>query len=78
MIGSNPVQPNPGTDGPQGTASYNPGADCTNPGDYNGEMTLGNDFPVYVSAAWCDPVWKVNYDLYYVSVPSFWFTQYMR
>lgn len=63
---------NPGTDGPKGTANINPGADCTNPGTYNGEMSLGNEFPVYVSTAWCggDSVWKLNYDLYYVLVDA--------
>lgn len=68
MLGSDPPRQNPGTDGTFGTASYNPGADCTNPGDYHGAYTLGNDFPVYSSASWCcgDNVWKLNYDLYYV------------
>lgn len=69
-IGSDPKEPNPGTDGPEGTASINPGADCTNPGDRPHEMSLGNDFPVYASSAWCPgdggDVWKVNYDVYYV------------
>ncbi|KAI4170975.1 MAG: hypothetical protein LQ346_008798 [Caloplaca aetnensis] len=71
VIGSDP--PKMGTDGPRGPASINPGADCTNPGRYKGEMSPGNAFPVYVSAAWCDgdEVWKVNYDLYYVSVEAF-------
>ncbi|KAG8534388.1 uncharacterized protein KY384_001233 [Bacidia gigantensis] len=66
VIGSNPPKPNPGTDGDKGTASVNPGADCTNPGTYNGAYTLGNPFPVYVGAAYCGDTWRVNYDLYYV------------
>jgi len=68
VLGSDPPRPNPGTDGRFGTASYNLGADCTNPGPYHGAYTLGNDFPVYTSASWCggDSVWKLNYDLYYV------------
>ena len=36
VIGSNPPKPNPGTDTSKGTESVNPGADCTNPGPYNG------------------------------------------
>ena len=36
VIGSNPPKPNPGTDERGGTMSANPGADCTNPGDYHG------------------------------------------
>lgn len=73
VIGSDPPKMNPGTDGPRGPASINPGADCTNPGSYKGEMWPGNAFPVYVSAAWCDgdEVWKVNFDLYYVLVKAF-------
>ncbi|KAL8778664.1 MAG: hypothetical protein Q9213_007312 [Squamulea squamosa] len=47
VLGSNPPRKNPGTDGPKGTASANPGADCTNPGPYNGQLTHGNPFPVY-------------------------------
>ncbi|KAL8707122.1 MAG: hypothetical protein Q9220_007799 [cf. Caloplaca sp. 1 TL-2023] len=68
VLGSNPPVMNPGTDGPRGPASINPGVDCTNPGPYTGEMSPGDPFPVYVGATWCEQqnVWKLNYDVYYV------------
>lgn len=74
VLGSNPPKPNPGTGPdelkglPHGPLSYNPGADCTNPGPYHGAYSLGNPFPVYASAAWCGDHggWRINYDVYYV------------
>ena len=69
-LGSNPPEKNPGTDsfdfGPAGAA---PGADCTGPGDYQeGGYNLGNPFPVYVSAKYCDShqQWRVTYSVYWV------------
>ncbi len=68
MPGSNPPRQNPGSGSDKGTASINPGADCTNPGPYQGDYSPGNAFPVYTSASWCGDVdvWKLNFDLYYV------------
>lgn len=65
-LGSNPPEKNPGTSNPIGA---NPGEDCTGPGvDSNEAYTLGNPFPVYVSALYCEGTneWRINYDLYYV------------
>lgn len=70
LLGSNPPVKNPGTDAPDfGPAGANPGDDCTGPGDYReGGYNLGNPFPVYVSAKYCDnhQQWRVTYSLYWV------------
>lgn len=45
------------------------GDDCTDPGPYNGDMSPGNPFPVYVDAVHCangKSRWIINYLLYFV------------
>ncbi|MCJ1430265.1 hypothetical protein MMC29_008182, partial [Sticta canariensis] len=66
VLGSSPPRPNPGSGNKRGTASANPGEDCTDPGPYDGAYSPGRPFPVYLSAAFCGDNWRVNYDLYYV------------
>jgi hypothetical protein len=69
-LGSEPPEKNPGTDaldyGPPGA---DPGDDCTGPGDYHdGGYNLGNPFPIYISAKYCDnhKQWRVTYSVYWV------------
>ncbi|KAL9630914.1 MAG: hypothetical protein Q9204_004482 [Flavoplaca sp. TL-2023a] len=59
-------KPNPGTN--VGT-SASPGEDCTDVGpEPNDPYTLGNAFPTYVGARWCDGLkeWRIQYYNYYV------------
>ncbi|KAI9679797.1 MAG: hypothetical protein M1817_004811 [Caeruleum heppii] len=65
VIGSSPSQKNPGTDVPP---SANPGQNCNDPGPYTGAYSLGNAFPIYVSARYCGSKdeWRIRYSVYYV------------
>ena len=56
---------NPGTDVP---INANPGTNCNDPGPLDGPYSLGNPFPIYVSATYCDnkDEWRIQYYNYYV------------
>ncbi|KAL8882004.1 MAG: hypothetical protein Q9198_000912 [Flavoplaca austrocitrina] len=59
-------KPNPGTNV---GASASPGEDCTDVGtEPNDPYTLGNAFPTYIGATWCDSPkeWRIQYYNYYV------------
>ncbi|KAI9676164.1 MAG: hypothetical protein M1817_000909 [Caeruleum heppii] len=68
VIGSNPVEPNPGTGPPKGPTGTDPGDFCTDPGPWNGLYSQGASFPNYIYPKYCggDDTWRVVYSIYWV------------